>query len=286
MTTLSSRSSASIRRMIMLAPDLSASPLTGLLSLAGRRAVITGGGAGIGRAIAGRFAEAGASILIADIDQAAALRAAASIRAEHGVATSAVALDVAAPGAAAEAVLAAQRDLGGLEIWVNNAGICEPLPYAQIDAAQWDRTHHLDLRGAFLGAQAAANHLIAQGSAGVILNLASISAFRGRANHAHYVAAKHGVVGLTKSLATELGPHGIRVVAIAPTLVATEGQQRNAAAAAAQGNDLQTAIAASIPLGRIAIPDDVARVALFLVSDLAAFVTGSTVRVDGGASAS
>ncbi len=272
--------------MTMLAPDLTSSPLAGLLSLAGRRAVITGGGAGIGRAIAGRFAEAGASILIADIDAAAASAAAASIRSSHGVAASSVVLDLAVPGAAAEAVRAAQRELGGLEIWVSNAGICEPLPFAQIDAAQWDRTHHLDLRGAFFGAQAAANHLIAQGSGGVILNLASISGFRGRAGHAHYIAAKHGVVGLTKALATELGPHGIRVVAIAPTLVATRGQQRNAAAAAAQGSDLQASIAASIPLGRIALPDDVARVALFLVSDLAAFVTGSTVRVDGGASAS
>jgi NAD(P)-dependent dehydrogenase (short-subunit alcohol dehydrogenase family) len=271
--------------MIMPAPDLSKLPFAGLLSLTGRRAVITGGGAGIGRAIADRFAQAGASILIADLDAAAASQAAAAIRAAHGVAASAVAVDMAAAGAAAEVVLGAERDLGGLEIWVNNAGICEPLPFAQIDAERWDRTHHLDLRGAFLGAQAAASHLIARGSGGVILNLASISAFRGRAGHAHYVAAKHGVVGLTRSLATELGPHGIRVVAIAPTLVATEGQQRNAAAAAAQGSDLQAAISASIPLGRIAVPDDVARVALFLVSDLAAFVTGSTVRVDGGASA-
>ncbi len=269
----------------MPAPDLSQRPLAGLLSLAGRRAVITGGGAGIGLAIAGRFAEAGASILIADIDPAAASGAAAAIRAAHGVTASSVTLDLAAPGAAVAAVRAARRDLGGLDIWVNNAGICEPLPYAQIDAAQWDRTHHLDLRGAFFGAQAAANHLAENGGGGVILNLASISGFRGRAGHAHYVAAKHGVVGLTKALAQELGPLGIRVVAIAPTLVATEGQQRNAAAAAAQGSDLQAAIAASIALGRIAVPDDIARVALFLVSDLAAFVTGSTLFVDGGAAA-
>jgi NAD(P)-dependent dehydrogenase (short-subunit alcohol dehydrogenase family) len=264
-------------------PDFSDRGISELLDLTGRCAVVTGGGSGIGLAIARRLVEAGCDVVLVDIDRTAAERAAAELAGSSGRRVVAVGGDVSDPGYPAAAIGAAQGLAGRLDIWVNNAGICHAHPLRELSVAEWDLTHHVDLRGAFLGAQAASNTMIAAGTRGVIVNMVSVSGFRGRPGHAHYTAAKHGVVGLTKSLAIELGPHNIRVVGIAPTLVATEGQRRHAAG---QGTAVNDAVAKTIALGRVAVPDDVARVAVFLASDLAAFMTGSTVFVDGGSGAS
>jgi len=263
-------------------PDFSDRSISDLISLTGRCAVVTGGGSGIGRAIAGRLAEAGCDVVLLDVDRDAAEAAAAELARSRARRVVAVEGDVANPGYPAAAIEAALGLAGRLDIWVNNAGICHAHPLSELSVPEWDLTHHVDLRGAFIGAQAGSSAMIAAGAGGVIVNMVSVSGFRGRAGHAHYTAAKHGVVGLTKSLAIELGPHNIRVLGIAPTLVATEGQRRHAAG---QGSAVNDAVAKTIALGRVAVPDDVARVAVFLASDLAAFMTGSTVFVDGGSGA-
>jgi NAD(P)-dependent dehydrogenase (short-subunit alcohol dehydrogenase family) len=263
-------------------PDFSDRSIPDLLNLSGRCAVVTGGGSGIGLAIAHRLAEAGCDVVLLDVDRTVTEAAAVKLAESHGRRVVAVEGDVSNPGYPAAAIDAARGLAGRLDIWVNNAGICHSHPLSELSVEEWDLTHHVDLRGAFIGAQAASATMIAAGTRGVIVNMASISGFRGRPGHAHYTAAKHGVVGLTKSLGIELGPHNIRVVGIAPTLVATDGQRRHAAG---QGSAVNDAIAKTIALGRVAVPDDIARVAVFLTSDLAAFMTGSTVFVDGGAGA-
>ena len=267
------------------APDFSDRPIADLISLAGRCAVVTGGASGIGLSVARRLAEAGADVVIVDIDAELAAASERELIEAFGRQPLIIVADVADPATLRRVIAAALDAFGRLDIWVNNAGICHASPLAELSLTEWDLTHHLDLRAAFLGAQAAARVMTASGRGGVILNMASISAFRGRPNHVHYTAAKHGVIGLTKSLAVELGAANIRVIGIAPTLVLTEGQRRHVATSGAQANEVNDAIARTIALGRLALPDDVARVALFLASDLAGFVTGSTVLVDGGSGA-
>jgi len=145
----------------------------------------------------------------------------------------------------------------------------------------------INLRGTFLGAREAARRMMAQHpKGGVIVNVASVSGYRGRPGLAAYVASKHGVVGLTKSLGVELGPHDIRVLGVAPTGVATPGiALRKAASTGAELERieaLEKKVGAALPLGRLGVPDDIARVVLFCASDLAMLMTGSTVPVDAG----
>src|SRR5262249_19863899 len=147
-----------------------------------------------------------------------------------------------------------------------------------------DRVLDINLRGTFIGAREAARRMTRAGRGGVILNLASTAGFKaGGPAVAHYVSSKHAVIGLTKSLAVELGPHGIRVLAIAPTLIETPGIEAGEEAFRHAGlGDLLDSYAQRLPLGRVGVSDDVARVALFCASDLSLFMTGSTVLVDGG----
>jgi NAD(P)-dependent dehydrogenase (short-subunit alcohol dehydrogenase family) len=156
-----------------------------------------------------------------------------------------------------------------------------------MDAAEWDLVSDVNLRGTFLGAREAARRMINSPatSGRVILNIASVSSYRGRAGLAHYVASKHGALGLTRSLAVELGPQGIRVLAVAPTLVATPGLKERKEAGGRDVENLEANVADGLPLGRIAQPNDVANAALFCISDMASLITGSTVFVDAGATA-
>ena len=172
----------------------------------------------------------------------------------------------------------AVRELGGLHVWVNNAGIFPAAHPVNATAEQFERIMGVNVTGTHLGCQAAAQRMIA-GGGGVIVNLASTAAWRGAGA---YTASKWAVRGLTKGLAARLGPHRIRVVGVAPTMVATPGtaavRERGGAAVAQVLDD----VVADLPLGRPGVPDDIARVTLFLVSDAAGFVTGVTVPVDGG----
>ncbi|HXQ19636.1 MAG TPA: SDR family NAD(P)-dependent oxidoreductase [Acidimicrobiales bacterium] len=263
-------------------PDLSDRPLEELISLRGRRAVVTGGARGLGRAIAHRLAEAGASVLIGDIDQAAAKRAAEDVASSFGVSASSIALDVSESASVSAAADAAVARLGGIDVWVNNAGIFPSVPLLHMTDDDWDRVLKVNLRGTFVGCREAARRMISAGGGGVIINISSVAGFRGRsAGVAHYVASKHGVIGLTRQVAVELAEHGIRVLAVSPTTIITPGVESAMSGAPTHSPpDLEEAL--TRPLGRAGRPDDVARVVLFCASDLSMFMTGSSLLVDAG----
>jgi len=262
----------------MTAPDVSSRSLADLISLAGRNALVTGGGKGIGASVARRLAEAGAGVMVADIDKVAAEQVAGGI----GGRAIGVELDV-TDSAAVEAVVGrAVAELGGLDILVNNAGIFPIFPVLALPDEEWDRVLRTNLYGAFYCAREAGRQMVGRG--GVIVNVASIQAFRaGSPGLAAYTSSKGALVSFTQALAVELGPMGIRVLAVAPTVVDTPGLQANMPIFEAAGvADVIETVSATLPLGRTAVPDDVARVVLFCASDLAALMTGDTLLVDAG----
>jgi NAD(P)-dependent dehydrogenase (short-subunit alcohol dehydrogenase family) len=277
-----------VRRAI---PDVTDVRLRDLVSLDGRRAVVTGAARGIGRAIADRLAEAGASVIIADRDHAAAITCAGNLADRHHGTVLGMPIDVRDPASVTELTKAAEERLGGIDIWVNNAGIYPPRAIADMTVADWDDTMAVNLRGSFLGAQAAMRCMQPGGASinPVILFIVSVSGLRGRAGLAHYCASKHGVAGLVKSMALEVAQQGIRVLGIAPTLVTTPGILESRATGQGSGHEalevFLTDAALRMPLGRVSVPDDIARVALFCVSDLALYMTGCIIPVDGGITA-
>ena len=257
-------------------------PLVDLLSLAGRRAVVTGGARGIGAATCRRLAEAGAAVLVADIDLAAAQATADEIVRAGGKAISARidVTDTVSVSAAADQVVG---ELGGLEVWVNNAGIYPTTgPASEVADDFIDKMLEVNVRGTFAGAREAARRMV---NGGVIVNLASTAGFRAAPGISAYVASKHAVVGLTKNLAIEFAARDIRVVGVAPGVIDTPGVQDQLAPLKAAGLDVGARMSHTL-LGRAGQPDDVARVITFLVSDLAAWVTGSVIPVDAGSLAS
>ena len=267
----------------MAIADVTAKSIADLVSLAGRRAVVTGAAQGLGKGIARRLAEAGASILVADVKGELATAAAEDLARAYGVRAIAARMDVSDEASVAAAVDLAVRELGGIDIWVNNAGLFPSIPLTEMSQEVWDQVMAVNLRGAFLGSREAARRMIAAGDGGVIVNIASTAGFKGVApGLAAYVASKHGVRGMTKQMALELAPHGIRVLGVAPTFCVTEG---NLEAMAANPNPNPGADIPAIlgsRLGRVGVPDDIARVVLFCASDLAIFMTGSTLLADAG----
>jgi NAD(P)-dependent dehydrogenase (short-subunit alcohol dehydrogenase family) len=266
--------------------ELAARPLADLMSLRGKTAVITGGGRGIGHAIARRLAEAGADLMIGDLNEKSAAEAAADMRQRFQVKAAAAHLDVADSKSVARLASLAEETFGRLDIWINNAGVFPPADLIETTDEQWDHVHGINLRGVFFGCREAGRRMAEAGS-GVIVNITSVSGYRGRASVGHYGAAKHGVVGLTKSLAVELGPKGVRVVAVSPCMTETPGldEQLKASRQGDSFMDMQARVRSSIPLNRFGHPDDIARAVLFCASPLAAFVTATTIFADGGLSA-
>jgi NAD(P)-dependent dehydrogenase (short-subunit alcohol dehydrogenase family) len=260
-------------------PDHSDRSLIDLLSLRGRRAVVTGGGRGIGAATVRRLAEAGADVIAADLDEAAAEETAATVGAAGGGRVLAACADVLDSASLAAVADRAVAELGGLDIWVNNAGIY-PTTGPAIDATDEfvDRMLSVNVRGTFAGAREAARRMT---GGGVIVNLASIAGLRPAQGISAYVASKHAVIGLTKNLALELGPRDIRVVAVAPGVIDTPGVQDQLAPLREAGLNVEATINSSM-FGRGGRPDDVARVITVLASDLAAWITGDVVVVDAG----
>jgi NAD(P)-dependent dehydrogenase (short-subunit alcohol dehydrogenase family) len=266
--------------------DVSHLGLAQLLSLEGRVAVVTGGAAGIGAAIASRLAEGGASVLIGDkgiFDKAE--ESAARLAEQSGRRVVGTTLDVTDESSVNECADLAMAEFGRLDIWVNNAGTYPMQPLLEMTAQDWDNVINVNLRGAFLGSQAAAKRMIEAGNGGVIINLASTGSFKASSpGVVHYISAKHGVAGLTKSLAIDLGPHNIRVLAVAPTVIrGTPGNDAARAARSARGlgGDVD-AHSARLPLGRTGVADDVGRVAYFCATDLSMFMTGAILPVDAG----
>jgi NAD(P)-dependent dehydrogenase (short-subunit alcohol dehydrogenase family) len=262
----------------VIVPDVSDRTLAELISLRGRRAVVTGAGRGLGAQIVRRLAEAGAAVVAGDLDGDAAGAVVEEVGAAGGHVIS-CALDVADTATLAAAADLAVSELGGLEIWVNNAAIFPTTgPAVDADDAFVDRMLHVNVRGTYAGAREAARRMP---NGGVIVNLASTAGLKASTGISAYVASKHAVVGITKALALEFGPLGIRVLAVAPTIIDTPGVRDQMAPLAEAGLDVEARVAAN-PLGRKGVPDDVARVVLFCCSDMAAFMTGSTLAVDAG----
>ncbi|MEU8817618.1 SDR family oxidoreductase [Actinoplanes sp. NPDC048796] len=249
-----------------------------LISLRGRRAVVTGGARGLGQAIAERLAEAGADVLLGDLDADLAAKAAADLAARYGVKAIGTHMDV----TDSASVAAAAGLLDSLEIWVNNAGVFPSVPLLEMTDEAWDAVFAVNARGVFVGTREAARRMT---GGGVVVNIISTAGFRASApGLAAYVGSKHAARGLTREMAVELAPRGIRVLGVAPSFVPTEGTMA-AAAALMTGDIPPTPLMMTSPIGRPGTPDDIARVALFCASDLSCFMTGSTLLADGGETA-
>jgi len=246
--------------------------------LDGEVAIVTGGANGLGRAIGTALAGAGAIVVLADHDAPAA-RAAAEEIALAGGRVEARALDVTDEQAIIhvfEAVIAAH---GRLDMLINNAGIAIRQPAIELELDDWHRVLDVNLTGVFLCARHAARHMIAAGTAGRIVNMASIMSFSGGGLYPNisYQSTKGAVLNLTRALAVEWAPHNIRVNAVAPTWTRTR-----LIAGMTQNPEIVAALESMMPLGRLADPEDIVGAVLFLVSRAAAMVTGHTLPVDGG----
>lgn len=256
-------------------------PLVELINLKGKTAIVTGGAMGIGLGIARRLAEAGAHVVIADLNDTAGAAAVKELRGSGGEAAF-IKTDVSREADVAAATDFAVKEYGGIDILVNNAGIYPQIPVMQMKTADFETILNVNLKSVFLFTKAVAAVMIAQKRGGKIINITSIDAVHpSSVGLAVYDASKHGLWGFTKNIALELAPHGIRVNAIAPGGILTPGA--GAGKPASPDMDaIMKRFLEKIPMKRMGDPDDIGKVALFLASDLSSYVTGSQIVVDGG----
>jgi len=249
--------------------------------LEGRRALVTGAGTGIGRAIAEALAAAGARVAVTDLDAAAAQAVAAHLDDAIGFR-----LDVTDAPETKQVIDRAADQLGGLEIVCANAGVSTMRPVVDLSEEEWEHNMAINAKGVFLTNQAAVRHFLANGVAGAIVNTASLAGKQGAPLLAHYAASKFAVVGFTQSLAREVAAHGIRVNCVCPGFVRTSMQDREVLWEAQLRDMTAKAVReeyiALTPLGRLEEPDDVADAVVFLASDAARFITGEALNVTGG----
>ncbi len=251
--------------------------------LTGKVAIVTGGGAGIGRGIALGLAEFGADIVILDMNAEAAETVAALVR-EKGRRAQVVVADVTDRDALRAGIEHAAAEMGRLDILVNNVGGTRPIKLVEMTDRQMDRQIDLNLKSIAVGTQTAAKLMIAAGAGGSIINITSIEGLRAAPGYAVYAGCKAGIVNFTRTMALELAEHGIRVNAIAPDIVLTETMARYIPALfTEEGRAAQTRY---VPLGRPGNFDDCAGAAVFLASSMSGYITGTTLNVDGGTWAS
>jgi 3-oxoacyl-[acyl-carrier protein] reductase len=243
------------------------------MELSGQTAVVTGAARGIGREIAERLATAGAAVAVVDVADDAVAQAATEL-AKHGATSRGYRCDVSSLDATNELGERVLADFGRVDILVNNAGITKDRLFIRMSGEDWGAVIAVNLTGAFNMTKAFAPALLKQ-RAGSIVNIASVVGQMGNPGQANYAASKAGLIGLTKSLAKEFAPRGVRVNAVAPGFIRT-------AMTDALPEDVQGQMKQIIPLGRFGEPADVAAVVKFLASDAAAYVTGQVINCDGG----
>ena len=248
------------------------------LGLTGRRALVAGAGQGIGRACALALAEAGARVACLDVDPERAGEVAVELR---GAGAEAVALsgDARRRDDVESAVARAAEEFGGLDLCIDIIGEARWGRVLELTDDDWDASFDLVLRHLFLLAQAVGRRMVEQGTGGAIVSIASVSGLSSAPLHAAYGAAKAGLIALTRTLAVELASYGVRVNAVAPGAVLTHR------VAERQTAERRAESARSIPMARYAEPEEIAKAVVFLASELASYVTGQTLVVDGGATA-
>lgn len=257
--------------------------LSELLNLKGKTAIVTGGAKGIGQGVAYRLAEAGAKVLVADLDETAA-QATAKEFTDKGWTAAAIKTDVSNEEDVKKMIATCKDQFSSVDILVNNAGIYPPAPVAEMTEEQFEKVMHVNLRSVFLTTKHAAEVMKPQGG-GKIINITSIDALHpSMVGLAHYDASKHGEWGFTKNSALELAEYKIWVNAIAPGGISTPGVAAMSQGASAEQMAASTkAFMAKIPMHRMGEPDEIGTVALFLASDMSAYMTGEQIVVDGGA---
>lgn len=257
-------------------------PLNKLLDLKGKTAIVTGGAMGIGFGIAYRLAEAGANVVIANLDKSAADKAVKELTVNKWKVIS-VETDVSKEEDVKKMVAETVKAFGGVDILVNNAGIYPNITLANMNAADFDKVIAVNLRGVFLTTKYVSQEMIKQGRGGKIINVSSVDALHPSGiGLAHYDASKHGVWGFTKNVALELAQHKIWVNAIAPGYIQTPGTEASQKGAGIDPKVMIEAFSAKIPMHRPGEPDDIGKVALFLASEMSSYMTGEQVVVDGG----
>ncbi len=254
-----------------------------MLDLSGSSAIVTGGAKGIGYGISYRLAEAGASVIIADIDITTADKTAKEFQ-SNGWIAEALEVDVSNEQSIKTMIETCQQKFGSVDILVNNAGIYPPSPISAMSGEQFERVINVNLRSVFLATKYAAEVMKKQ-IGGKIINITSIDALHpSMVGLAHYDASKHGLWGFTKNSALELAEHHIWVNAVAPGGVTTPGvAAMSAGASAEQMEAAQATFKAKIPMHRMGEPDEIGKAVLFLASDMASYMTGAQIVVDGGA---
>lgn len=254
-----------------------------VFDLSGKNTVVTGGAMGIGFGIAKRFADAGANVLIADLNAEVAFSAAKKLSGSRGKAE-AIQADVSATGTG-DAIVRKCTDLfGSIDILVNDAGIYPISTVLQMSPEFFDRVFNVNLKGLVFVSKAVATKMVEQKKGGKIIHISSIDAFHpSSVGLAAYDTTKGGVTMFTKALALELAPHGISVNSIAPGGIATEGTSKPLTGMSEeQTEQMMNSFMSRIPVGRMGVPDDIAKVAVFLASSASDYMTGQTLIVDGG----
>jgi 3-oxoacyl-[acyl-carrier protein] reductase len=240
------------------------------IDLVGKNAIVTGSTRGIGRAIAGSLASAGARVAVVGRDQARAAEAAAAL----GTSARGFAANVSDPASVVALIEAVEKEFGQVDILVNNAGLTRDNILFRLKDDDWDAVLDANLRGAFIAIRTVARGMIKR-RWGRIINIASVVGITGNKGQANYAASKAGLIGLTKSVAKELGSRNVLVNAVAPGFIETD-------MTAAMTPEARAGLAGQIPLERLGTPQDIAGVVTFLASDQAAYITGQVIVVDGG----